>query len=438
MCEGYVHSSTMVSGKAIFSRFWNIDLGDNNRFSVSIVGGYNIIINNSSSESKKRAAGKIIDFLLSKEMQLKYFLKLNKCSGLKDIYYDEELCSVKDCELFKNMQYVSRPISYADNYDEYSEKYRDYFTKFLTGKLTAEETLKNIDDIARIYYVEFDSKMGKTIIILTIIIIVMVICSYYFILNERYQFYLSMFDKKFWFLALVGFCLISTYGLFNLGIIYVPQANKFSKFILKNKYLSMLFFFSFDLMIAVIFFAISPYKITEHIVNDGENYERCNFKSNISKIGLICLILSFLLFIEWNLEDIQSDIGIIATIIYNIIIKTLLAFFLTLINYTLMIWYKLYLVMTLRNKEEEVNLHEISMESSSVYTDRLSDRNSIVKKIINMHYSTSSHSGLNREKTMPKQNSRIFTSQFTNTNISDIVKTVDNSSNDNNNNNINQ
>ena len=357
MCEDYVHKSNMVSGKAIFSRFWNVDLVENNNifyvtnlpgriegFSASIIGGANIIISDSSSEEKKKAAGKIIDFILSKDIQIKYFLKDNRKSALDSVYYDEELCSVKDCELFKNNQYVSRHTTLIENYEKYSEKFVEYIIKFLSGKLEATETLKFIDDIARIYYIEYNSLIGKIIIISTIVLIIMIASSYFLVINKTFNFYLTLLDKTLWLVALVGLCIISSYGIFNLGqltilkcnaksmvvflglalfhypllikgIIYFPQGNNLSNYVYNNKHLSMLILFLFDFIIAIIFCIVSPYTITEYYVDINENYEKCDFKSNISAIfyyllilirGIICLILSFLTFIEWNLKEIKK------------------------------------------------------------------------------------------------------------------------------------
>ncbi|OUM63924.1 hypothetical protein PIROE2DRAFT_9455 [Piromyces sp. E2] len=379
MCEGYVHTSNMVSGKAIFSRFWNVDLGDNNSkfyvtnlpgreegFSASIVGGYNVIINDK---------------------------KLNKYSALNDVYYDDELCSIKDCELFKNMQYVSRPISFADDYDKYSEEFRDYFIKFLTGKLTAEEALKNIDDISRIYYVEANSTIGKIFIVLIILILLTVA-------------------------SLLGICIMSIYGLFNLGrlsifkcnaktlviflglslfhypllikeVIHFPQENEYSFYISKHKNLCMLCLFLFDVIISIIFCATSPYEVNEHIIKGEENYEKYNI----------------------NISYYKTDVKL----------KTSLTILFTIVNYSVIIWYKMYFEITQRNKEEDLirsNKKTKTMGSESMSTSNISENKSVMKKIINMHYSSSA---LENKSKSSLQSGAIHSSQFTE--ISEITKT---------------
>ncbi|OUM63923.1 hypothetical protein PIROE2DRAFT_9454 [Piromyces sp. E2] len=299
----------MTSGEALFSRFWNVELGDGfyksnlpgkkKGISASIVGGYNIIINNGSSESKKKAAGKIIDFLLSKDIQLKYFFDHNKFSALNEVYDDEELCSIIDCKLFKKMQYVSRPITYSDDYEKYSANFREYFNKFLRGELTAKETLIKIDNIVRIYSI----------------------------------------DRK----------------------------------ITEFKCYSLTFVVFLDILIAFIFYSSSTYNVIEIDIKDGENYEKCEFTSSWSKTlyvllflyrGFICLIISLISFIEWNLNSVRTDIRVITVIIYSnilfvfsiavaeninllnykmhIAIKSTIIFLFTLVNYSLIIWYKMY------------------------------------------------------------------------------------------------
>jgi len=112
----YVESELMTNlfgGKNLFTMFFYIPLdsqyyispipGEKEGISASCIGGQSIIINKYISEEKKIAAGKIIDFLLSVDNQKKGILNNGKHSALKEIYYDDELCSVIDCELFNSL-----------------------------------------------------------------------------------------------------------------------------------------------------------------------------------------------------------------------------------------------------------------------------------------------------------------------------------------------
>ncbi|OUM63182.1 hypothetical protein PIROE2DRAFT_10342, partial [Piromyces sp. E2] len=56
------------------------------------------------------------------DIQKKHIIDHGKHSALNDIYYDDELCSKIDCELFRNLQLISRPTFVMNDYDEYSSK----------------------------------------------------------------------------------------------------------------------------------------------------------------------------------------------------------------------------------------------------------------------------------------------------------------------------
>ncbi|OUM63181.1 hypothetical protein PIROE2DRAFT_10341 [Piromyces sp. E2] len=142
----------------------NSDLpGEKIGISAACIGGYTLIINKYITEEKKIAAGKIIDFLLSKEIQIKYAISHGKHSALDEIYYDEELCSKINCELFRNMQMVSRPTRLLNNYDDYSLKFRSLLYDYLYGNATVDNTLKQMDYIASIYTVDLTSPLGLII-----------------------------------------------------------------------------------------------------------------------------------------------------------------------------------------------------------------------------------------------------------------------------------
>ncbi|OUM63184.1 hypothetical protein PIROE2DRAFT_10344, partial [Piromyces sp. E2] len=143
--------------------------GEKEGISASCIGGSNIIINKSISKEKKIAAGKIINFLLSKDIQKKYIIDHGKPSAMNDIYYDEELCSKINCTLFRNLQYVTRSTNFLSNYDEYSSKFRAYIYDFLYGNVTAKDTLQKIEDIAYINFIEYSSNIGITVIVISIV-----------------------------------------------------------------------------------------------------------------------------------------------------------------------------------------------------------------------------------------------------------------------------
>lgn len=238
--------------------------GKKEGISASCISGYNIIINKFISEDNKIAAGKVIDYLLSKDIQKKYIINYGKHSGMNEIYYDKELCSRIDCELFRNLQLVHRPTQFLNNYDEYSTKFRTYLYNFLYNNATTKDTLQKIEDIAFIYSISYSSILGIVISVITVLLMIVMLLSFSVICQRKNSYYLRMYDKLTWFLMLVTLCFFLSYNFVFLGelnkykcslytltpsigififcyptlvaeIVNFPAANKYSEFIKKMK-----------------------------------------------------------------------------------------------------------------------------------------------------------------------------------------------------------
>lgn len=417
--------------------------GNKEGISASCIGGYNLVINNSTKEENKIAAGKVIDFLLSKDIQKKYIEKSMKHTALIDIYNDEDLCKDIDCSLYRNLQHVSRPITLTDNYDQYSSKFREYLNKFIYGNESAKNTLKNIHYIASINQIDYNSTLGIIIVSFTVAVIFIIAISYSLIFIKKFSFYQESFSKPIWFIKLLGICIILSSGLLYLGekkifkcnlnkalfligislifnpvlvkeIIHFPQNNKLSNFVKDHNYIAIFLLSLTNIVYILVIFIFSPYKITKVDVKDGMSFNICTIKNKLYLISTIILIIdkaiiiiaiSLLSFIEWNINAIERDIRNFTIQIYTSIIFTTLftiimfvniknMFFYTLIRIFLFLFYGIiFYVITiwLRMTQElnhKKNQSNIKIVKNSKLADSISnlEKKSILSKIINFHY----------------------------------------------------
>jgi len=146
---------------AIFVKFYSIEFpgykmtalpGLKKGISGSAIVGYNIGISNAISEEKKKASVEVIKYLTSKEIQKKYVLSGDTISGITSLFHDEDVCSILNCEAYSNIQPLVRKVDpYPFDIIKYNKKYVKYVYDNLFKDITISETLKNIDDITKIY-----------------------------------------------------------------------------------------------------------------------------------------------------------------------------------------------------------------------------------------------------------------------------------------------
>ena len=353
-----------VKERNIFARYFYVNYddyyyvsplpGEKEGISASSIGGFNMIINEFISEEKKIAAGKIIDYLLSKEIQKKYAIKFNKRSAMDELYYDEDLCNKINCEFEKSMQLVARPTHLLSDYDKYSLKFRTYLYDFLYNNATVKDTIQKINDIAIINTISYSSSIGIVIIVISSIIMIVILLSYGIILQKRNHFYLRMYNKSSWFIMLLGLCILISYNITLLGelnvfkctfhlllptigisffayptfiheIINFPELNKYSEFIKRNNKIVIIGLMVTDIIYGVLFHYISPLQIKPIYVDGGKNFNTCIIKSNNHLVFLIIMyvfkfilwfITTILNFIEYNIKIISSEMKTISVILY--------------------------------------------------------------------------------------------------------------------------
>jgi len=329
--------------------------------SGTIVTGYNVGIIKSIDSDKINYAVEVIKFITSLEVQKKMVLNNIIVSGITSIYLDEKVCSsIPNCDIYLDVQPILKPVNKAQDYNEYTENFTNYFNKFFYGNETAEKVLKSMKNLTQVYKISLNSKetlLGIVLLFTYLAIIAIELLSLITptILQrfkKRFR-YLTRLSKLSVFLFFVGNLMISSVILtkfeditilkchlqtllFSLGytFIYVPiliklmiylhKENKYSEWLNKNKNLCFLLTLTLDILLNGLAL-IKPYDIEDVLITDGENYQICK-KNNpfvyiavISEIFiklLIAICSLLLIHKEWNKKEKHYDIKFIAISIY--------------------------------------------------------------------------------------------------------------------------
>jgi len=314
--------------------------------SASINLGYNLGISKYVPRDKLNSTIEAFKYITSKEIQRDLFLKRLIITPVSSLYYDEEVCKiVTDCELFKQIQPTGEPeyISERSDYD-YSRYFKKYIYQYLYQNKSLDETIKNINDITKIYYISLESKdsnVGIISFMLISVISLLMLLSLVFIFRKNLDEYFSFMSKDFWFLAVLGSIIIlwvpiTNYGnvtsfkchlkllLLSIGfslnkipiisklIIIFPEKNKFSNWVKKYEYVFLFFNLLIDISLNGLLF-LNPITPKSVMIDDGENFQICKFNELyiifillVYKI-IIIISLSLLIFIEWNIKSIIHD-----------------------------------------------------------------------------------------------------------------------------------
>jgi len=324
--------------------------------STSIIGGLDIGICRHISQEKKLAAAKVLEFFLSKEEQKRLVLEKKILTGIKDIYYDEVICSIVDCDLYRNLQLNPRYHYERSDFEEYSDKFRKYAFEFVLGNKTAAEVLDKINDIVYIHQITLDGEetyYGLIVFIITIVLSVFFIGSSVFFYIERFKSTFKFLPIDFWYVILFGIlCYMASnfteYGevypykcrlkifLHSIGytFTFVPilyrlmvnfiVVNTISQWASKNRYIILLSFVIWDVIFNLINLG-SSYGTKVIISGNGKKYHECKLDDTLSKIivylsfgykVIIILCIGLLSFIEWNITETTFDIHISTSAIY--------------------------------------------------------------------------------------------------------------------------
>jgi len=342
-------------------------LGNKEGISGSVVGGYNVGINSYISDSKKVLSIKALKFMTSREMQKKLMIETKTLSAIDDLYDDTEVCSVVDCNLIKNIQF------FFHNHNEYYDnKFLDYINEFMYGDKTAVEVLEQISNINKFYYISINPKIsmpGFVVFIIIIVLSLLMLFSLGFLFIDKFKQYFKFLSIDLWIINFFGnifnmFSLFTMYGfpnnikchvqfvlvslcttlyltpiLFKLIAIY-PRKNTLFSYIKDHKYLFILIFILFDIMMSIFYF-ITPYTIVEVIVPKEKNYKFCRMNEKEGFLPIlfllfekcfVVLLIELLLFMEWNIKKTTNDIKAINSAITIDTLYVLLLMIICILN----------------------------------------------------------------------------------------------------------
>ena len=377
-----------MSGKYIFLKYWFLGEqllflnyisnlpGIKEGISGTTVAGNNIGIIKNISKEKKDAALEVVKFFISKEFQKQGFETGTFVSAINEFWYDKEVCKNDEiCDIFKNVQFTVEPKFIQKEPDDYKKKYQEYIYQFLYENKTINETLKQINDLKKIYYVSLNTEnsyVGLICFIYFSVISILMLLSLIFIIGDTFHPFFNFLTNDFWIITILGSIMIlwvpiTIYGpvttlkchlkvfLLSIGytfsvcpslfklIVHFPKKNKISPWINNNKYPFLLFNILIDILVNSVSI-INPYTSQPVLIEDGESFEVCKFNGEYSiiivmiyKLVIIFSIL-FLVFAEWNHSPNKYNLRFIVSTIYIDILSLILIYvfhFIKINNYIL-------------------------------------------------------------------------------------------------------
>jgi len=241
----------------------------------SCIGGYNIGVNSYIDDDHKLASIEVLKFFFSKEFQKEIIIKqYNEYSGIIDLYKNKEVCSILNCELINNNQFINRPTT-IKNYKRYEYKFLNYFYEFLYEKKSEKETLQNIENLTKIYYLNLNDSILGIILFTTInLFLLIVIASYILSRIPKFKSYYSLYSTLMWVNYIFSSIFIIYSPLMKFGKPTKLKCNAFILMLLIGY--SMLYVPSFCSLI------VNTSEIKNKFLNWIKNNER-------TFIGLICI-----------------------------------------------------------------------------------------------------------------------------------------------------
>eukprot|EP00833_Pecoramyces_ruminatium_P000409 jgi/Orpsp1_1/1174441/evm.model.c7180000050111.1 len=332
--------------------------GGKEGISGTALTGYNLGISKTVDVDTERIDSviKVFEYITSKDVQRELVMERKIIAGIPSLYEEKEVCEKIDCNLYKDSQFIGKPNNKTDEFDTYAEKYRDYIYEYIFGDKSAEEVLKDVGDITKIYYLSLnkeDSPVGLVLAIFTFTLAALMLISLIFLFMENFNPFFTFLPTELWivtvlgsvcilFICLTGFGELTTIKchlkplLLSIGysltytpslyklIINFPEENKITNYVEKHKFLFHILFILMDLIFNGLIY-IKPYNIKTIYVTRGQNFKICvrnNLFTNFMEWLLFCyklilvLIISVLIFIEWNIKSTIYDLRFILSVLY--------------------------------------------------------------------------------------------------------------------------
>ena len=273
-------------------------------------------------------------------------------SGMEEVY-DDPNCNPLTSGIYKSMQFIYNEPELVGNPDNNSKELV-YVMDYLYGNATIEDTIRYMNYLDKVYYVEYDSVYGLATLSIIGCLYFCCIISFSLMFRKNFKFFLKMFNKKNWFISLSGLCICASYGFFIVGeitvikcqlkhivlifgislfyypflvklIIFFPRPNKWTEYIKKHNVLCLFYATLTDLVFIILIMLNSPYEIKVVDVENGMNFNECVIESiyHYIYISLFLLLKAieltlflYLVYVEWNIRPIKREIRIISICFY--------------------------------------------------------------------------------------------------------------------------
>jgi len=359
----------LFTANGLFLKYWY--MGHRPEFKATALPGYiegvsgsyiistNLGVSNYVSKERQEAAIEFMKFITLKETHKKYIINNYFFSGITELYDDDEVCNVIECDIIKDIY----PFSFMDNdvnlfgNDDYQKKYREFIFKYLYDDEPLDDVLKKIEDISKVYTYSMkteESNLGLILLIIFIVLFTIVLLSIIFLFIKKLENKFRFLSKDSWIITTLGSLMLMSsvltlYGdvtnetchlrtaLINVGFILsicpslhklvmnFPIRNKISLWIKDNKYIFILIIMIFTMGLSGIF-AISSYSFNKLVTSDGKNYLKCTMNDKFGSVVhyliqiydfIIILISLALIFLEWNLKETYLDVNFLATALFT-------------------------------------------------------------------------------------------------------------------------
>jgi len=358
----YFNIMTLINNKGLFIRFWEVDNlndlyyitplpGKKEGINSALVNSINLGISQFISKEKKKAALQVVKYLTSEKIQKEIIVKqFGFYTGLKKLYDDEEVCKILLCSLVKEAQAIHREFKDVDNLyiDQYCKKIVKIFNKFLYENKSAKETLSEIIDISKFYFITLKSPIGMLGFIIFILTACFLLFVFIILWQKKDKDKYSFFTLDFWIIYCLGYLVILSYEflyygelsnakchikysllfiginlstipiLYNL-LISFPALNKYSQFLISHKGIFIITMIGIEVLLNIIL-AIVPFSKEQRIFDDttiNKNFEQCTMKNILGYIIIffdiiikiiMILCIYILSYIEWKVIEIYEHV----------------------------------------------------------------------------------------------------------------------------------
>jgi len=334
--------------------------------SGSYIISTNLGVSSYIDNERRTAALEFMKFIALKETHKKFIISKSFFSAITELYDDEEVCKVIECDIIKD----AYPFSFMNNdvdlfgNDDYQKKYKDIIYEYLYKDKPINEVLKKVDDISRIYTFSLktdDSNIGLVIFIIYLVLFSSIVLSIIFLFINKLKKNFRFLSKDLWIITTLGSLLlissiVTLYGnvtndnchlrtaLINVGFILsicpslhklitnFPKRNKISIWFEYHKYIFILIIMIFTVSLNGIFL-VSSYDLKTLVTTEGKHYIKCFMNNKTGSLVyytiqfydlFIILISLFLIFLEWNLKETYLDVNFLATALFMDVLSLIL------------------------------------------------------------------------------------------------------------------